>query len=257
MKLKFIQVNIYKGKYLDELVDFINNEKPDFVSMQEVTVGGFNFYSDKSANLFDVLRERLGMDGRFHGDLQLAGESGSVFGNAVFSKWPILGSRIVELKKFRPVTIDELDSQQSTVRELIDRHLLDCEVDFNGKNMHILSWHGAWTAPPQDTDETWRQANLVYNHLKSVDRPFILGGDLNAIPEGKTVNLIEQVANNLMKGANVSETTNLEIHKIAPMGFLVDYIFTSPDIKCLKVTVPKITVSDHLPVVAELETAFS
>lgn len=253
MLFKFIQVNIYKGRYLDALIDFIGRENPDFISMQEVTTNGFNLYRDKNVNLFEVLKERLGMDGKFYGDLKLAGDKLSVFGNAVFSKLPIYKSTICVLKKFRPVSNDELDGKSGEIREQIDRHFLDCEVNFGGRDMHILSWHGAWTAPPQDTDETWKQANIVYDYLAKIKGPFILGGDLNAVMEGKTIGLISSVAKNLMPESGAQVTTNLKVHKIAPRGFLIDYIFTSFDIKMISVKVPEITVSDHLPVIAELE----
>lgn len=253
MFFKFIQVNIYKGKYLGELIDFIKKEDPDFISMQEVTINGFNLYKDKNVNLFEVLKEKLGLYGKYHGDLKLAGDKRSVFGNAVFSKLPIYKSTIGVLKKFRPVTVDELDGISGEIREQIDRHFLDCEVHFGGRKMHILCWHGAWTAPPHDTDETWKQANMVYDHLCKIKGPFVLGGDLNAIMDSKTIDLIGRLGKNLMPESGALVTTNLKVHKIAPRGFLVDYIFTSLDIKTISVRVPEITVSDHLPVIAELE----
>src|SRR3989344_5366586 len=95
--VKFIQVNIYKGKYLENLLDFLKKDDAD-----------------------------------------------SFFGNAIFSKYKIINSNVVVLKTFRPVTIDELDGVSGDIREQIPRHLLDAEVDYDGKVMHILSWHGAW-----------------------------------------------------------------------------------------------------------------
>ena len=256
MLIKFIQINIYEGKYLDDLILFLKKEEPDFISMQEVTTGGFNLYFDKQANLFEILKEKLQMHGVFHGDLVLSSDNKSLFGNAVFSKWPIVNRQIVTLCKFRPISLEELSSNKSTVREIIDRHLLDTSVEVQGKTLHILSWHGAWTAPPHDTSLTFKQARIVHDYLKNISSPFVLGGDLNAVMSSKTVKLVETVSSNLMKHASVKMTTNPKVHKIAPRGFLVDYIFSSFDFKLLSVDVPQITVSDHLPVVANLETLF-
>lgn len=253
MTFKFIQVNIFKGKYLDDLVDFLKKEDADFISMQEVTTGGFNLYSDKHVSLFDLLCDRLKMHGVFHGDLKLAGDSSSVFGNAVFSKKPILKSNVVVLKKFRPVTNAELDGESGEIREQIDRHLLGAEIDLGARTIHVLSWHGSWTAPPHDTSETLRQTKLVYDYVKTISSPFILGCDLNAIIGSKTVSMIGELANNLMINSGVDMTTNIKVHKIAPRGFLIDYIFTSNHFELVKLEVPQITVSDHLPVVASLE----
>lgn len=251
--IKIIQINIYKGRYLDSLIDFLKEEDPDFITMQEVTTGGFNLYADKSASVFDLLHDSLGMYGEYYGDLKLKGEIDAKFGNAVFSKSRIIGKHVLVLKKFRPVSNLELDGISGEIREQIDRHLLDAVVNFHGREIHILSWHGAWTAPPADTKETFRQSTLVYKYLKELKAPFILGGDLNAIIGSKTVDMIGKVSNNLMLGTNVKMTTNVEVHKIAPLGFLVDYIFVSSEFLLKSVRVPQVTISDHLPVVAELE----
>jgi len=253
-KIKFIQINIFKGKYLDSLIAYLTQEDPDFIAMQEVTSRGFNLTDDKGANLFEELRKRLGMDGVYHGDLKLRDDPQSTFGNAVFSKHKILSSNVVILKTSEPVTLEELDGESAAeIRPLISRHLLAARIELFGKEIEIMSWHGAWTAPPVDTAETLRQSRLVANYLNSLRVPFILGGDLNNTPDSKTVSLINKVANNLMLGSSVVQTTHPKIHKIAPRGYLIDYIFTSKDIKMIKIGVPQITVSDHLPVVAYVD----
>lgn len=251
--LKFIQVNIYKGKYLGELLDFLKQEDPDFISMQEVTRGEFNFFEDKNADLFLLLKKKFSMNAVYNGDLRLKGDLYSRFGNAVFSKYRIVNHNVVVLKKFRTVTLDEIDGNEALeIRPRIPRHLLDATVDFNDRQIHILSWHGAWVAPPQDTTETLRQAKIAAKYLESINSPFILGCDMNAVIQSKTVGVINEVASNLMMNSGVLYTTNTKIHKISPRGFLVDYVFTSEHFKLTKLAVPQITVSDHLPVVAEL-----
>lgn len=252
--IKFLQVNIYKGRYLAELINFIRREAPDFITMQEVTRAGFNLWEDKAADTFEVIREKIKMDGVYNGDLKLTGEEGSDFGNAVFSKYKIIGKDVVVLKSFRPVTLEELDGASAfEIRPQIPRHLLDVQVEYNNVVLHILSWHGAWTAPPVDTSETLRQAKVVADYLESIDGPFILGGDLNNIPGSKTIGLIDNAANNLMSGSGILETTNPKVHKIAPKGFLIDYVFTSKEIKLINIKAPQVTISDHLPVVAEMQ----
>ena len=250
---KIIQVNIYKGKYLEDLLEFLINENPDFISMQEVTSYGFNLYREKSLNLFYLIRKKLKMNGVFNGDLKLKDNERSLFGNAVFSKYKISESKVVILKTFRPVTLKELDGVDGEMRTQINRHLLDAVIDFDGQTIHVMSWHGAWTAPPKDTAETLRQAQIVASYLKNLDEPFILGCDANNVLESKTVRLINKVAKNWMIGSGAGQTTHPTYHKIVPRGFLVDYIFTSRHFKLKSLMVPQILVSDHLPVVAQLE----
>lgn len=247
-----MQINIYKGKYLDALVDFLRQEKPDFISMQEVATGKLNYTDDKTISLFEELKSQLGLDGVYNVDVKLEGDKKSTFGNAVLSKFPISSSKIVNLHSFRPLTMLEIESDQRIWAQ-VPRHVLDQVVDIGGEKVHAMSWHGAWTAPPTDTPETLRQAKIVADYLKSLAGPFILGVDINNIPQSKTVQIIDEVAVNHMTGSGVLQTTHPKIHKIVPRGFLIDYIFTSPDFKLKSLKVPEVTVSDHLPVVAQLE----
>ena len=253
-KIKFIQVNIFRGKYLNDLIDFLKWEDPDFIAMQEVTTYGFNLSGDKTLDLFEFLKKRLAMTGAYNGDLKLKSDSRSRFGNALLSKHEIIKTNTIALKNFRPVTLEELDGVNAAeIRPLISRNLLSAVVKIEEKEINLMSWHGAWTAPPTDTFETMRQAKMVAEYIESLDSPFLLGGDLNNVPNSRTVGLINRVANNLMDFGKIKQTTHPKVHKIVPRGFLVDYIFTSKHFTVEKLTVPEITVSDHLPIVAELE----
>jgi len=254
MKIKFIQVNIYKGKFLDELVSFLKKEDADIISAQEVTCGRANFYKDRKTNLFEVLKHRLGFYGVFHSDLEFREWPEAKFGNAVFSKFLINTHRTIVLNTFRAITYDEIEGAgASDIRPRLPRHIIDAQLDIDGKQIHAISWHGAWTAPPSDTPETLRQARVVSEYLKNLEAPFILGCDVNNVPGSKTIGLIDDAAVNLMIGEGIVQTTHPRVHKIVPRGFLVDYIFTSHHFKLLRLQVPEVLVSDHLPVVAELE----
>lgn len=248
--LKFIQVNIYKGKYLDSLLDFLKSHDPDFVSMQEVTAGELNL-CDNNLELFEYFKKRLGLKGVLDKVMQPVDSPKSYLGNVVFSKYQIFGSKSLVLKTFEEFTLAKFNDFKSFTK--FPRNLLSVECVLDGQKISAISWHAAWTAPPTDTEETLRQAKEVADFLKNLKEPFILGCDMNAVPQSKVAGLINQSAVNLMMNSGVLQTTHLKIHKIAPRGFMIDYIFTSPHFKLKKLEVPQVTISDHLPVVAELE----
>jgi len=252
--VKVVQINIYKGRYLESLADFLIREKPDLVTLQEVSSGKVNLFSDTSINLFEYLKEKIGLFGFFSQDQKLKEDANSKFGNAVFSRWPIKSTKVLILKKFRPLTLEEFGN--SKYWPYVTRTLIDAVISLNSKTVHLMSWHGAWIAPPQDTPENLRQAKLIVNYLQGLNKnqqPFLLGGDLNVTPNTKVINMINSVANNLMINSPFEYTTHPKIHKIVPRKFLVDYIFSSKHFKILSLDVPEVTISDHLPVVAELE----
>lgn len=251
MKLKIVQVNIYRGKFLNELVNFLEEQKPDFICAQEVTGGSRNLFEDKTINLFEYLRRELKVYGVYNHDFTVSDKEDSFQANAVFSKFPIVGQEVLVLKQHEFVKNENV--QKQVMFKKVPRHVLDAIVAVEGFRMHIMSWHGAWTAPPSDDLRTLGNAQLVVSYIKSLgDQAFILCGDLNNIIGSKTVGLIETVANNLMLGEDIKQTTHPKIHKIVPRGYLVDYIFTSKHFLLKRLEVPEVTVSDHLPVVAEL-----
>lgn len=249
MLFKFIQVNIYKGKYFDDLITFLKAEDPDFISMQEVTGGDANLGNNRN-DLFSKICDATGLDGAINRDYDLTDRAGFM-GNAVFSKFKLVDRQVVILSPYQK--LDFVTSESDSFWPKGPKHLLDCTFDVNGIFIHAMSVHGAWTAPPEDTPETLRQAGIIAKHLKNTKGTFALGGDFNAVIQGKTIGLINKVANNLLFNSGVLETTNPRVHKIKPRGYLIDFIFTSKDVKLKSLTVPIITVSDHLPVIAEIE----
>jgi endonuclease/exonuclease/phosphatase family metal-dependent hydrolase len=253
-KIKFVQLNIYMGKYLNELIEFLIDEEPDFIAAQEVPSGHFSLFEDKTVDVFEQLKEKTGFDGVLDPVSRLKGDEDSMFGNAVFSKHPIKSSEALVLKSFRPITLYESHGNGLLkTGPLQERHLIDVSVKLENKLIHIISWHGAWVMSATDTEESIRQAKVVSEHLKSLKDPYILAGDLNVGPESKTVELVNNVAKNLMVGSEVKQTTHPTVHKIAPKGLLIDYVFVSHSFKLVSLGVPDILVSDHLPVVCELE----
>src|SRR3990167_5217664 len=248
--VKFIQINIYKGQYLDALISFLKDQNPDIIAMQEVTAGELNL-CDKNLDLFEYFKKELDWNGVIDKVMKPVDSPESFLGNAVFSKYQIIDSETLVLKTFNEFTLAKFHDFKNFTN--FPRNLLSAECVLNGRKIRVISWHAAWTAPPADTEETLRQAKEVAGFLQNLKEPFILGCDMNAVPQSKTAAFINQAANNLMMNSGVLQTNHPKIHKIAPRGFLIDYIFTSHHFKLKKLEVPEVTISDHLPVIAELE----
>lgn len=240
------------GKYLNQLVSFLAKEDPDVITMQEVSYGEMNLCEDKSIKVYENLKKVLNLNGFFGQTQQMYQPQNSGWGNAILTRHKIISSNTINLKKFNPININDFKNERE-LSPFFSRCLVDCTIDFGTFSVATMSWHGAWTAPPHDTDETLRQAKMVAVHLKNCDLPFVLGGDLNITPGSKTVQTIEEVANNWMKDSGVLQTTNPVNHKMRPLGFMIDYVFSSDNFKLKSLTVPQVTISDHLPVVAVLE----
>jgi len=250
-KIKVIQVNIFKGKYLDSLVDFLKKEDADFVTMQEVSTNVANYYDDKTLDLFEFIKEKLHMNGTFFKMVEFFDAPDAGVGNAVLSKFPIVNSKKIVLHKYKPISLATYDEPKYF--PYFARIMVDATADIGSTKIHVLSTHGAWTAPPTDTPETLRQAELIASYLKTLDAPFIIGGDMNTTSDKLVIKIIEKAAVNLLDDSGIEYTTHPTMHKIAPRKLAVDYIFTSKEFKRISIEAPVVVVSDHLPVIAELE----
>lgn len=253
MTVKIIQINIYRGTFLDKLVDFLRAEPPDIITMQEVSAGQVNFCPDKIVDTFQYVKEVLEMEGAVAPMYRLAGDGKSYEGNAVLTRGKILGTRVVWLKDYREYNQVPWEDDGPEM----PRNVLDLTVEFDGTVVHVLTAHGAWTKEPIDTPEKVRQARLLAEYLRGLgDQPFILGGDFNMEPGSEVVKTIDSVAYNIVHGLNIKNTLNLRTHRAATelgSGRLVDFIYISPHFRVESIDAPEVDVSDHLPVRAILE----
>ncbi|OGL91590.1 hypothetical protein A3H11_04740 [Candidatus Uhrbacteria bacterium RIFCSPLOWO2_12_FULL_47_10] len=252
MRLKIIQINIYRGKFLDKLVEFLRAEAPDIITMQEVTGGRINFWNDESVDTFGYVKHALGISGAVTPIYRLVDNPAAYEGNAVLVRGNILNTKIVWLKEYREYP----DVPWEQEGPEMPRNVLDATVDFGGTLIHVLVTHGAWTKDPIDTPEKLRQVRLLAEYLCSLKgEPFILGGDFNMEPGSEVIGKIDEVAHNAIYDSNITNTLNLRTHRAAKIlgnGRLVDFIYTSSHFTVVSIDTPQVDVSDHLPVRAVL-----
>lgn len=249
--IKFIQINTYKGKYLEQLARFLKEEDPDIVTMQEVSSYQANYYADKNVDTFEYLRNQTGLNAIFDPMMVFVDSPHAFVGNAVFSKFPIKSSKQIVLKNFDGLKLEMFEQRQYFPE--LPRTMVDAVCEINGKAVHVLSAHGGWSAPPQDTPETLRQSQIIAGYLQNLKEPYVLGADMNMPPDKEVIRKISRVSNNLMDGSGIQYTTHPTMHKIAPIKLMIDYIFTSHHFKKVSLDTPRILVSDHLPVIAQLK----
>lgn len=252
MMIKMIQVNIWKGKFLKELILFLRREDPDVITLQEVTSGASNFWRNKRVDLFAHLKRELGLNGVVAPLYHYADKQHCYTGNAIFTKGTILSHKVAWMIG-RGEGVYTKHKRHDPVK--VARNLLDATIALRGKTFHALSFHGAWTKEPVDTPRKIQQARNLVRYLKRLRRPFILGGDFNMPPTSRVIKILDKVAYNAVSHSSISRTTHPTIHVIAktkPKGLIVDFIYTSPHFKVLKIDAPLVAVSDHLPVRALL-----
>lgn len=250
--IKFMTVNILNGgKFMENLVPFLKQESPDIVVMQEV-------YNGKDERLplrersFSYLTKELGFPHAVFSPLfyDTSTEKNVDVGNAILSKFPLDGSSMIFFDNgYGPFDVEgthDFTNIQSGIQKTT--------AVINGKNVVIGNVHGIWGLDGGDSDRRLRMSQIIADQIKD-EEYVILAGDFNLKPGTQTIANIEKHLISVFKEELVS-TFNMK-HKKNP-GYataVVDMIFISSNIRIIEHVCPQVDVSDHYPLIANLELA--
>lgn len=131
-------------------------------------------------------------------------------------------------------------------------------VRCNGNNLSIGNIHGIWTPKynKSDTIDRLNQSKIIVDSFKKYEDMKIIGGDFNLTPETESIKIFEDAGYiNLIKRFNIKTTRNEYAWKNYPNNkhLFADYVFVSPEVKVKNFSVPEMTISDHLPMILEIE----
>lgn len=118
----------------------------------------------------------------------------------------------------------------------------------------VINFHGLWTdsgAGKKDTPDRLEQSAKILEFTQKLQNPFILCGDFNLLPDTKSVQMFEDAGlRNLIKEFGIISTRTSFYTK--PQKF-ADYVFISKDLNLKDFKVLPDEVSDHAPLLIEVE----
>jgi len=267
--MKIIQLNCWNFRYFDEMLTFLKQEKPDIINLQEVSFANPRIDPEGKHDYFEILKKELGMDGIFAPWQEVVLNSGIhyKFGNAFLTKLDI-----VDYGVFFEPNLDELkitNEADETFQAILQNdktkyHLFFKEAKnyiwatLKYKNQLIRNLTTHYTASFECTEilQIIDQTKSVINFLDNVKPlPTIFTGDLNIHDKSYSISLLKDKLDLVNPG--LVNTLNPEIHPLFKnkpdnKGLAVDYIF-STGFTTKSCACPVIAISDHLPVIAELE----
>lgn len=134
-------------------------------------------------------------------------------------------------------------------------------ININGKKLRIGSVHGkARPGEKLDTPERINQSKNIIDVFSKMDGFKVIGGDFNLLPETESVKVFEKSGyKDLIKDFGIKTTRNQVSWDqfAAEPGYVkqyyADYCFVSPEIKIKSFEVPNLLISDHLPLVLDIE----
>ncbi|HEX7182217.1 MAG TPA: endonuclease/exonuclease/phosphatase family protein [Thermoanaerobaculia bacterium] len=216
------QVHLFDRRYLERIARVINDLKPDVVGLQEVHRGGWKArYEDQA----EILGSLTGMTVAFGPSIE--GRHGA-FGNAVLTAGELDAHEVIPL----PAPGEPRTLLRSRLR--LKSFALDFYVT------HLAAW-GRWGKGARSL-----QALTLVERLHRHDGPFILVGDLNAVPTAPELRPLISAEIFRMCGDDLICT-----HRF--MRQRIDYIFADPGWTTTSSQVIERGPSDHWPVLVELQ----
>ena len=253
MKLKVVCLNVWIGGVLhDDIIDFLRTQDADIIALQEVLQS-----DDKKLPIqFRTLDglEQLGylyqefapaMIDRFPwGDIPN--------GNAVLSKLPI---------KAQEVTFFDGTLSPDTPRSPFDpasfpitpRNLQHVVIDADGTEVNLFNFQGVWDLDGDNVSPQRQKMSDTILCETTGKQHVIVTGDTNARHTNPVMRKLEE---NLTSVFGDSLTTSFNMRRKSNPGYatsVVDLMYVSDDLTVVSKSCPDVDISDHLPLVVELE----
>jgi len=241
--MKLISINIECNRHTDRVLDFLKNENPDVVCIQELLEEEFEFY-----------KKELGLNGVFqiwnyfrspsYGDLM-----GKRQGVAIFTK-EIIEYGLVFYAGSKENILKNFDEYMSDGKFQKNKAFVWADVkNEKGVKFRIITTQLPVTKEGEVTPYQLEVINSMLHHLESF-KEFVLCGDMNAPRGHQSFSLIaEKYQDNIPLEYETSIDQNL--HKVKGIQFMVDGLFTTPAYKASNVRL-RDGISDHMAIIAEI-----
>lgn len=243
--MKLIQLNCWGGKLGTPLVNFMQDEDPDFVCLQEGC----------------VIKKRPGS--------VLLGPDHFL----PLDKWPhhtfgfVYSFRYMhEMAKLCNVTVSKTKPAKEEVVYVTGEYKEDLDSlvdDYNVRNyvytryetdkgpLNVITHHGNHEPDHKNGGpENSKQIEKIAKFIDTLDGPVIFTGDLNITPSSDSLKPIHERLVDLCVEYELDTTRN-ELSK-RPVE-VIDYIFVSKDIKVKKFVASDKIVSDHKALILEFD----
>ncbi|MEM9650009.1 MAG: endonuclease/exonuclease/phosphatase family protein [Bacteroidota bacterium] len=232
--------NIRHGVGMDNVLDLsraaeiIKAQAPDLCGLQEID----NHCSrSDSVGQINYLAQEVNMKGTFGRFMDF---QGGEYGMATLTAKPLISTKVLQL----PDGIDELRS--SIIHEV--QIAEGCTITF-------VNVHFDWLGTAEGVTSRLNQAKTLLQYLDTMDKAVIITGDFNCTPDSPTMNYFYEHGFEFVKKG----TDNLSFQD-GDRAEIDHVIFRNTDNVKIKrkslALLEEPVVSDHRPLVAELEVVY-
>jgi endonuclease/exonuclease/phosphatase family metal-dependent hydrolase len=246
--MKLIQVNIWQGRLLRNLLEFLTDEQPDIICMQEVLSCQNEVLVWDMVRGLESVRAAIGLEHVFYAPtwgFQMMGECVQ-HGNAIFSRYPLLDRQTI----FTNGHFEEEAINRPGINNV--RNAQIAKVQLKDKELTLANHHGHWEPNSLGTEVSKQRLEPFVEALKPIKGPLIVAGDFNLDPQSEALQYFEAALQlrNLTREHHVETTLSEFGHsfKVA-----CDNVFLRGEATAQRFEVSNRLVSDHKAVVLEFE----
>lgn len=225
MEIRVCSWNIWGGKYLPQVIDFLRRESFDVIALQEVEETGDGGQSAQA------IAEALGYSYAYVRSMEYADEGKRTYrGNAIVSRFPIEQNMPLRLSS---------ESSRTAIR---------ADISVQGGIIHVASVHLIHAREQPSPIQEAQVSNLV--RLVPNERTVVMG-DFNALPESGTVARMTEAFRHTDAHGLPSWCLYPDGSRVAlpdQVRWKLDYVFVTRDIAYRDFRVWQTDGSDHLPV---------
>ena len=241
--MKILQLNVWDGRIKGALPKFIENNDFDVICMQEAVwtktdealLAHFSATTDQikaiSGLKYDSRASNWGLK-TVNGQIEQ--------GNVILSREPIETERIETVHGTYQVceTADELSN-----------HCYTLQIIKLKSGITIVNHHGYWLPTPVGDETTIEVMKKVATHIKDINGPLIMCGDLNIIHESPAMRPLDFLRDLTHEHHIKTTLANLKFDG----AVACDHILVSPEITVKSFSCLDTIVSDHKPLIAEID----
>ncbi|HEX9828797.1 MAG TPA: endonuclease/exonuclease/phosphatase family protein [Bacteroidota bacterium] len=242
--LRVLTFNIHHGEGTDGEIDIkriaklIQDSGADIVALQEI-----DRWTERTKKI-DIMNELVDLTEMTYAFGKTIDFQGGEYGNGVLTRFPILEERNVLYTMTRPIT---QEGEQRGAMQLV--------LDIRGQEIVLMNTH---LDHSDDDAERMASATVLLEMAQSnATRPILICGDINDIPDSRTVSIVTEYFSDSWEISGAGEGFTYPASQPVKR---IDYIFVSKPVSTTGVSlrptsarVLKSDASDHLPVLVEFE----
>jgi endonuclease/exonuclease/phosphatase family metal-dependent hydrolase len=247
--MKLIQLNIWQGRFIDQITQWLQQEQPDILCMQEV-------YSCQPIiellPFFSSLERITAAFPTYHvffspaHTMSVAG-SDVTMGNVILSRYPLEDTETFFISE-RYVRWNTEDEYVPNIRNL-QRATVRLGKD---QAFTLMNHHGYWEPTPMGSETTVVKTKQVAAIVAESSQPLILAGDLNISADSPAMKPLHALLRDLTQEYKL-RTTLSSFGKVKDVP--CDHICVSEGVEVREFAAGKALISDHLPLLMHFDIA--